>query len=91
MDHFTSMLPAEICLLIDSFNCQYRDNMIEVLQELSYQFTLTTCDNDTCENEISTETAVVKRILGGIYYYCDVPYCGYGEWSLRYDYRKSRR
>jgi hypothetical protein len=45
-----------------------------------------------CEQEITTWDAIESEILGYTYHFCDNNYCeGYGEWSIRYDYRKYMR
>lgn len=85
-------LPRELSILIDTFNVNHRKQMNEVCDELLYNASLVYCGNDMCEQEIFTCDAIETTILGHTYHFCDNNYCrGYGEWSIRYDYRKYMR
>ena len=91
MELFTTHLPSDVCILINTFNPVHREKMFLVLEELVYYNTLTRCDNDMCEKEISIENAIEGSILGGTYYFCDENCQSNGEWSIRYDWRKAMR
>ena len=85
-------LPRELLRIIDTFNVNHRKQMIHVFDEMLYNASLTFCGNDMCEQEISIYDAIETKILGHTYHFCDNNYCeGYGEWSIRYDYRKFMR
>ena len=77
--------------LIDLFNVEHRELMKGVFEELLYYHTLVYCDNDMCERRISTENALVANILGNDYYFCNHDCQSYGDWSIRYDWRRYHR
>jgi len=70
---------------------EHRDIFKIVLEEMIYYSNFIDCDNDYCEMRISKVDAVTKYILGDEYYFCNSDCGSYGEWSIRYDYRKSLR
>lgn len=92
LEHNLRKLPRELLLVIDTFNVNHRKQMKDVFDEMLYYASLTICGNDYCEREISTWDAIETTVLGHTYHFCDNNYCeGYGEWSIRYDYRKFMR
>jgi hypothetical protein len=90
MDIFNS-LPYELRVLVNTFSAEHRSNMKEVLEELIYYTSIACCMNENCERQIYLSNAVQTTIIGDIYYFCDEQCSSYGEWSIRYDYRKSMR
>jgi len=88
-------LPIELENHIYDFSYQYRvihkDKLNIVLDELHYVTNYTDCDNDMCEKEICKLDSIEHTILNNVCYFCDENCKSYGEWSIRYDYRKSRR
>jgi hypothetical protein len=90
MDIF-NRLPYDLRVLVNTFSAEHRSNMKEVLQELLYRAHIVYCMNDMCERQICLCAALQTTIIGQIYYFCDEECSGYGEWSIRYDYRKSMR
>ena len=76
------------------FPLQFNGELVSnsTIDEMLYNASLTFCGNDMCEQEISIYDAIETKILGHTYHFCDNNYCeGYGEWSIRYDYRKFMR
>jgi hypothetical protein len=90
MDIFNH-LPYELRVLVNTFSAEHRSNMKEVLEELLYRAHIVYCMNENCERQICLCAALQTTIIGDIYYFCDEECSSYGEWSIRYDYRKSMR
>ncbi len=90
-----STLPIELKRYIYDFSYQHRvihrDSLNVVLDELLYVTNYTYCDNDMCEEEICKLDSIEHTVLNNVCYFCDDHCKSYGEWSIRYDYRKSRR
>jgi hypothetical protein len=90
-----STLPIELKRYIYDFSYQHRvnhkDNLNIVLDELLYVTNYTYCDNDMCEEEICKLDSIEHTVLNNVCYFCDDHCKSYGEWSIRYDYKKSRR
>ena len=88
-------LPIEIENYINDFSYQHRvnhrDNLNIALDELLWVANYTYCDNDMCEKEICKLDSIEDTILNNVCYFCDDDCKSYGSWSIRYDYRKSRR
>jgi hypothetical protein len=57
----------------------------------AYDNSFVYCNNDHCERDISKWYAVESQIIGETYYFCAESCCDRGEWSIRYDYKKSQR
>ena len=86
-------IPSELLLEIISYNPEHRKNMANVLDELLYVTSYAICDNEHCESELYTkhDDCVTVMIINHEYHFCNEDCASYGEWSIRYDYRKSRR
>lgn len=88
-------LPIELENHIYDFSYQnrviHKEKLNIVLDELYYVTNYTYCDNDMCEKEICKSDSIEDSILNNVCYFCDEHCKSYGEWSIRYDYRKSRR
>jgi hypothetical protein len=67
-------------------------DMHEVFHEL-LEATELYCDNDMCECSINIQSLDIIEtvILGRNCIFCSEDCAGYGEWSIRYDYRKAMR
>ena len=67
-------------------------NMYDVFDELLEKNYLY-CDNDMCECSINIQSPDIIEtvILGRNCIFCSEYCSSYGEWSIRYDYRKAMR
>tara|TARA_B110000285_G_scaffold130233_1_gene146347 strand:+ start:4880 stop:5200 length:321 start_codon:yes stop_codon:yes gene_type:complete len=86
-------IPKELVDIIFSYNPEHRENMTHVLDELLYVTNYTTCDNENCEAELykHEDDCVTTWVVGNEHHFCNEECASYGEWSIRYDIRKSRR
>lgn len=92
-------LPYELRVLVNTFSVEHRPKLAtvhvdlyhkSVMDEIIYNNSLTYCSNDMCENNILKNKSVMSEILGYEHYFCDEECQSYGEWSIRYDYRKRK-
>ena len=86
-------IPSEILREIFSYAPEHRENMVNVLDELLYVTNYTTCDNENCEAELykHEDHCVTSWVVDNEHHFCNEECASYGEWSIRYDIRKSRR
>ena len=92
MRNLWDLLPTDLKNYIFGYGPGHYEKYMDVMDELYEYMNLTICGNDMCEKEIYIYNSIETTILGRTCYFCDNDHCaGYGEWSIRYDYRKSRR
>lgn len=88
-------LPVELESHIYDFNYHHRvihkEKLNIVLDELDYVTNYIYCGNDMCEKEIYKVDSIESVVLNNVCYFCDEDCKSYGEWSIRYDYRKRHR
>ena len=83
--HRECMKEVMVDLLLD----HHKWNMAPVFNELMIQ----ECDNEYCSEIITrySDESESVIILNNLYHFCCENCAGEGEWSIRYDYRKSMR
>jgi hypothetical protein len=86
-------IPEELIGEVFSYNPEHRENMVNVLDELLHVTNYTTCDNENCEADLYKycDDCVTTWIVGNEFHFCNEECASYGEWSIRYDIRKSYR
>ncbi len=88
------VLPKVLADMVSEYNAEHRKLMSYVFDELDNEVNVISCANDEgcCyEFHIMYNEHIETEILGNTYYFCCEDCAGYGEWSIRYDYRKSMR
>ena len=93
LDGIFNRLPKDLKMYIWEYDPNHRERLNLVLDELVYTVNWTYCSNDMCECDINIldENTVIESILGLTHYFCNSDCLSYGEWSIRYDYRKMKR
>ena len=87
MNFVYQQLPKQLADLVSEYNPEHRAWMAPVLDEIRR----VACENDDCHGPGNSREVVSASILGGTYHFCCPACASYGEWSLRYDYRKAMR
>ena len=86
-------IPKELVDIIFSYNPEQRENRTHVVDELLYVTNYTTCDNENWEADLyqHEDDSLHPWVVGNEHHFCNEECASYGEWSIRYDIRKSRR
>ena len=88
-----AIFPKELVIYIGEFNPEHKEKMKSVFDELHEYHKVVYCDNDMCEKPFDIDDAYVSNMAFSKhdFYFCCEDCQSYGEWSIHYDYRKSRR
>ena len=93
-------LPYELRVLVSTFSVEHRPRLAIVhvdlyhkivMDELLYNNSWAYCSSDICEQKIRKNDSVMSVILGYEHHFCNNECESYGDWSIRYDYRKRNR
>jgi len=99
------ILPQVLVNEIFSYDPLHRENMKDVMNDLMFahhkwnmspvfdELIEQECDNEYCSEIITrySDESESVIILTNLYHFCCENCAGQGEWSIRYDYRKSMR
>ena len=90
-NYLSSIFPRELVIYIGEYNPEHKKIMKLVFDELNDYHSTVYCDNDMCEQPFHIDKAYTTNILKQECHFCCEDCQSYGEWSIRYDYRKSMR
>jgi|APSaa5957512535_1039671.scaffolds.fasta_scaffold366934_1 hypothetical protein len=92
-NELSKILPKVIVDYIGQYNPEHRMKMHDVLEELYEYHNIVLCDYDMCEQPFDKNYGIISRMhfSNSDFHFCCDDCQSYGEWSISYDYRKSRR